>query len=511
MFALVLPNLALLSLGFFSMALLKFIGHLICVRIQLRHVPGPRISSLIWGEEWSLYHNMPGSLQADWHNRYGKLVRFSGAFGHQIISITDPRAISFILNEGIYSFPKPIGVRAWFKATLGEGILWVEGKDDHERQRRTLAPALSPQAVRNLTYIFHETSTKLASQWGKIIDESTEDSTEIEATHWAGRFALDTIGRAAFSYDFGCLEGGPHSLAETLDGLTNTENNLSSFYIRALFWVFPSILRIGVKGEMIKKTKLELGEVASKMWQGAKESGDAEERTMLAMINRDAPQRMDEEQVVSQMRTTISAGYETVTAVVSWLLYELACNPDIQEQLREETVTAINSTFDKLNSKYPLLDAVLNETLRLHPAILENHHEAGETINIPLSEPIPGTNDLHLIVPKGTLITIPVNVLQTDPSIWGPDAHLFRPERWIERKQEGLRPYGREIFAFSKGPRSCIGKAFAIAEIKVLTITILRHFSFTCPYKIEPFQSFVIRPRVKGQGPSSLPLIVRRI
>jgi hypothetical protein len=80
---------------------------------------------------------------------------------HQILSITDPRAISFIISEKIYSFPKPYGVRAWFKALLGEGILWVEGKleypfslpfeqlntteigkDAHEKQRRTLAPAL---------------------------------------------------------------------------------------------------------------------------------------------------------------------------------------------------------------------------------------------------------------------------------------------------------------------------------------------------------------------------------
>ena len=43
------------------------------------------------------------------------------------------------------------------------------------------------------------------------------------------------------------------------------------------------------------------------------------------------------------------------------------------------------------------------------------------------------------------------------------------------------------------------------------TIALIRHFSFTCPYDIEAFQSFVVRPRVKGEGPSSLPLLVRKI
>lgn len=46
---------------------------------------------------------------------------------HQMLSITDPRAIAYIVGEGTYMFPKPSGVRAWFKALLGEGILWVEG------------------------------------------------------------------------------------------------------------------------------------------------------------------------------------------------------------------------------------------------------------------------------------------------------------------------------------------------------------------------------------------------
>jgi len=46
---------------------------------------------------------------------------------NQMLSITDPRTIAYIVGEGTYQFPKPSGVRAWFKALLGEGILWVEG------------------------------------------------------------------------------------------------------------------------------------------------------------------------------------------------------------------------------------------------------------------------------------------------------------------------------------------------------------------------------------------------
>jgi hypothetical protein len=57
------------------------------------------------------------------------------------------------------------------------------------------------------------------------------------------------------------------------------------------------------------------------------------------------------------------------------MLYEIACDLEFQRQLREEICAIPNPSFDQLNSNLPLLDAALKETLRLHPAILENHHE----------------------------------------------------------------------------------------------------------------------------------------
>lgn len=106
--------------------------------------------------------------------------------------------------------------------------------------------------------------------------------------------------------------------------------------------------------------------------------------------------KFGEEYIVSQMRTVISAGYEPVSALIAvcvchsdarvecslqssyfhqWMLYELALNEHLQQKLREEIWTAGDASFDELNANYPLLDAVFKETLRMHPPILENHHE----------------------------------------------------------------------------------------------------------------------------------------
>lgn len=124
----------------------------------------------------------------------------------------------------------------------------------------------------------------------------------------------------------------------------------------------------------------------------------------------------------------------------------------------------------------PFLDAVVKETLRLHPAILENHHEvntnrpnitiqyahpftkASETTVVPLSDPLSDEETNQLIVPKGTLLVIPINVLQTDVEIWGNDADLFRPSRWLDSVAKpkpgaggGSLLKGTGLLAFSMG------------------------------------------------------------
>jgi len=71
-------------------------------------------------------------------------------------------------------------------------------------------------------------------------------------------------------------------------------------------------------------------------------------------------------------------------------------------------------------------------------------------ISIPLEEPLPGTKDTHIMIPKGTLLAIPLNVIHQDAKVWGPDAHIFRPERWLERKRCQIR-HKHELLTFSEG------------------------------------------------------------
>ena len=96
---------------------------------------------------------------------------------------------------------------------------------------------------------------------------------------------------------------------------------------------------------------------------------------------------------------------------------------------------------------------------------------------IPLSEPVyTKSGDLvdRIAVTSGTQICIPTTCINRSTAIWGPDAKAFLPGRWLE---EGAIPKAvqevqgyRHLLTFVDGPRTCLGRGFAVAEFKVSSI-----------------------------------------
>ncbi|KAI1856659.1 uncharacterized protein JN550_013723 [Neoarthrinium moseri] len=80
-------------------------------------------------------------------------------------------------------------------------------------------------------------------------------------------------------------------------------------------------------------------------------------------------------------------------------------------------------------------------------------------------------------IPKGTKLVLSPYVTNLSPRVWGPDSHEFHPKRWDNLSGEAAGPYGIETF--SNGPRICIGKQYAIMEIKTLLVELVSHFVVT--------------------------------
>jgi len=94
---------------------------------------------------------------------------------------------------------------------------------------------------------------------------------------------------------------------------------------------------------------------------------------------------------------------------------------------------------------------------------------------LPLTNPVKAANGQlvsEIVLAKGTSVNIPIAYFNRAKDIWGHDAKLFKPERWL-KGEEGLPEKVRQmkgyhhIFTFGEGPRLCVGRNFALANIKV--------------------------------------------
>lgn len=105
--------------------------------------------------------------------------------------------------------------------------------------------------------------------------------------------------------------------------------------------------------------------------------------------------------------------------------------------------------MDRL-SKILLLDRIVQETLRLFPPVISG---------MPRLVPKSGVNLLGKYIPGGTTIICPQYTIQRDERYWK-DADTFDPDRWARDSDKTA------FFPFSLGPYTCVGRSFAVLEIR---------------------------------------------
>jgi cytochrome P450 len=172
---------------------------------------------------------------------------------------------------------------------------------------------------------------------------------------------------------------------------------------------------------------------------------------------------LNDEQLRDELLTMILAGYDTVALMIGYALWLLARHPAIQQQVHEElkAIIADGPINAETLARLPLLNAVLDESLRLFPPAYIIGREADKDLDL---------NGFQ--IKRGDQLLVPLWVVHRDPRWWqAPDA--FRPERWLNGETAHLP--ANAFFPFGGGPRLCVGGHFAKLEGAIILATILRH------------------------------------
>ncbi|KAG1780538.1 cytochrome P450 [Suillus placidus] len=503
-------------------------------RLKTTQLRGPPRTSFIYGVLRDLASSQDSAAMYEhWATEYGVVYMIPSIFGRPKVVLCDPRAIAHFYARETWTYVQTPFSLALLEGSIGRGILWSQG-EAHRRQRKALTPAFSNAAIRKLTSVFYDSAYKVKGAWDTAIESSKDGDTVIEVQNWMNHISLDTIGVAGFSHDFGSLDGKRASVTEVFDTFGNNQQASAANRVFILLASeFPIIAKIPTKRtNLFKKLSVTMGDISNDLLIRSRREKDLnvserdEEKSIIGLLikseGQDAELHMSEEEVVAQMKVLLLAGYETTSISLTWALIELSRNPDVQTRLREELFAfGADPTYDQLKANLAYLDAVVHEVLRLHPPVGEFTRLAAADDVIPLSEPVrmvSGEMTDSVSIAKGTLITISAAAINRSLAIWGPDAKEFKPDRWLS--EDGISGKAKEVqghrhlLTFVDGPRTCLGKDFAIAEFKTVLLVLVKNFVFEMrdglDTPIEVARGILSRPRVVGEDGIGVPLRVRQ-
>ncbi|KAI6111678.1 cytochrome P450 [Pisolithus thermaeus] len=424
---------------------------------------------------------------------HGVAYEVMTSFAGKKIMLCDPRALAHFNAREIWTFvllTRP-GI------PRGRGILGAHG-EDHKRQRKSSSPAFSHATLRQLAHIQDRMNH---------IARANDTVAFIEVVRLNARSRLDTIGMAGFSHEFSSL-----NVFSAFDA--SAKQSFIDIAVVLFAEVFPVFSYIPVSCvQSLSDMQATLSGVAKKLldrMEKEKKDGVIDGKEDKSIIGGERHVTPDE--VLSSMKELLLAGYITTSNSLTWMLVELARNPDIQSELRDELLAfGSEPTYDQLQSSLtlPYLDAVVHESLRVHAPLTDFVRVAAEDDVIPLSEPVitkSGQAVKSISVARGTRIGLPLACINRSTSIWGPDAKVFRPERWLEKdgipkKAQDVQGY-RHLLTFADGPR--------IAVLSVLVKSLVFEMRDGPNTQIELAQGILPRPQVVGEEGAATPLRVTR-
>ncbi|KAF8075772.1 cytochrome P450 [Lyophyllum atratum] len=462
-----------------------------------------------------------------WARQYGSVFQVPSLFGGKEVVLCDAKAVAHYYARDTYTYRQTPVNRFVLERFFGKNLLWAEA-DVHKRQRKVLSSALSNAAIRIQTPVFFDSAYTLKAAWDQTLQSASSDGVIIDVQQWMNRVSLDSIGIAGFSYDFGSLSGRPSQVVSAFEAFGSSTRSVITDIAMLLAPVFPWLLEIpGARKTALQNLAAHIGEIADDLVRNAKregEGGGSDKSIMGVLVRSEVASQMSSEEIMAQIYLLVLAGYETTAISLTWALIALSKNPGVQQNLRDELAQYPDRdpTWDELTNSLPYLDAVACEALRLFPPGSDTIRQAEEDDIIPLSKPIKDAEGRvidSVFIAKGTTVRVPAACLNRSEALWGHDAKEFMPERWLDgsiSQQRASEIQGhRHILTFVDGPRTCLGKSFALAEFKAVLSVLVRNFTFELPdgpsTKFELHKAILDRPKVAGQDEAKVPLVVRRV
>lgn len=391
-------------------------------------------------QRWGVLRSLGALLDSERHFR--RRARSGKPFGMQIPGLGEVLFAS--RSDHVREFlaiapasttpplPNPI------EPVVGTGSIILLDGEPHRRERARLLPALQGERIRRYAPAMAAATRDQIATW--------TPGSPIDARDAAQTITLEIIVRAIF---------GVTERDRSAEFVSVVKSMMGAYVAPLMF--FPPLRRApGGLGPWRRFTRrrgeldrLLSGQIAARR---ASDCSAHDDVLSVLLANDDDEPRTDDE-VRQQLRTLLVSGHETTATTLAWALYHVHRDDLVRKRLLDEL--AADGSADRL-PKLPYLNAVIAETLRLHPTV--------SIVVRRLKHPVTAWKNSRA---RGDVVGVALPALHSDPAVW-PDPQHFSPDRFLARK-----PTPQEYSPFGYGHRRCPGAAFANLELAVILGTIL--------------------------------------
>ncbi|KAI0876529.1 cytochrome P450 [Hypoxylon argillaceum] len=442
----------------------------------LRAVPGPFLARC--SDLWYLWHVKRGHWEIrniELHRKHGPAVRY----GSNRYSFSDPDALGDIYGHGT-RFAKSSWYDAWVPPD-GWSLFGDRSIQRHANTRRQLQSTYSMTSL-----VSYEPYVDQCSEiFSRRLSEMSTAGTPVDMGHWLQCYAFDVIGQITYGKRIGFLDRG----VDVQGIMSAIESGLAygtfvGIYARFHRVAFALVnFLAGKKGAGreyivgLSKTRIAEEQKKRKTTLPPDEAAMGAEPFVSKLLSKyeQDPEKFTMQHVLAGCTANMAAGSDTTGISLSAILYYLLRHPKSLQQLRREIAefqeqgSLSNSFSFKETQQMPYLQAVIKETLRIHPAT---------GLSMERVVPQGGATISGRFFPEGTIVGVNSWVVHRNTQIFGEDADEFNPERWLVNNGDKLAAMNRQWIPFGMGSRTCIGRHISTLEISKLIPRIVRDFDF---------------------------------
>ncbi|KAF0406854.1 cytochrome P450 [Gigaspora margarita] len=403
-------------------------------------------------------------------DKYGPCFTFTLPVKGRFIMINDPQLLDHMLKTNFESFEKGDILHELMYDLFGDGIFGVD-RDLWKFQRRTISRLFQERNYKDFIYasIVRKSETVL-----NILRRCADNGNPIDLQDLFYRFTLDTLGDIFFSTDFCCLTSPEKPVQFAID--FDHAQRIIDWRLEQSLWKFIELY--SERGRQIRKSSQVLDSYVYNMINSRRADIKAEKEPndlltwFINAVDKDG-ETLDDKGLRDVILNLIIAGRDTTAQALSWMMYSIMTHPSVEDSLLNEINSILSQNtpiplYDDVKQLFKYTKATFYETLRLYPSVPKNLKVCTKDNLLPNGVPV-YANEFVVWVPWA---------MGRDKKIWGEDAQVFEPQRFLD-DEDLLRPQNQSRFiAFHAGPRTCLGQQFATIEVIILVTMMLKEFKF---------------------------------